>query len=242
MSLTQLARVFGLLALGCSAATPGARPHDMSAKNHESAAKTHQQASEEHADDYDPDAREARERCAVSPKSVQATSNTDACWTSVRNPTAVHARQAAEHRRHAADHRAASGALRGAEARSCAGLGASDRDISPFAHREDIAGVEPLKEPVNNPKIQGTRTVGAVVTFRAVQGMTAEWLQRIVDCHIARNSALGHVVPEMPYCPLVPKGVSAKVSSAGGGFRLSIRAEDEAGAKDVLARAERLAP
>jgi len=240
MSLTQLTRVFGVLALGCSAATPGARPHDMSAENHEAAAKTHQQASEEHAADYNPDASEARERCAVSPKTVRATSNTDACWTSVRNPTAVHARQAAEHRRHAADHRAASGALRDAEALSCAGLGSGDRDISPFARRDDIAGVEPLKEPNNNLKIPGTRTVGAIVTFRAVQGMTAEWLQRIVDCHIARNSALGHAVPEMPYCPLVPKGVSATVSSAGGGFRISIRAEDEAGAREVLARAERL--
>ncbi len=235
MSLTQLTRILGLLALGCSAATPGARPHDMSAENHEAAAKAHQQASEEHAAEYNPEAREARERCALSPKAVR-----NACWSSVRNPTAIHARQAAAHRRHAADHRAASGALRDAEALACAGLGQDDRDISPFAHREDIAGVEPLREPSNNPKIRGTRTVGAVVTLRAVQGMTAEWLQRIVDCHIARSSALGHVVPEMPYCPLVPKGVSATVSPARGGFRISICAEDEAGGREVLARAERL--
>jgi hypothetical protein len=48
--------------------------------------------------------------------------------------------------------------------------------------------------------------------------MTAEWLQRLTDCHIARNAALGHVAPAMPDCPLVPMGVTARVTSTGGGF------------------------
>jgi hypothetical protein len=48
----------------------------------------------------------------------------------------------------------------------------------------------------------------AIVMFRARPSMTAEWLQRVVDCHPARNAALGHVVLDLPDCPLVPKGVA----------------------------------
>lgn len=240
MSLAKLSLPLGVLALGCSAATPGAGPHDMSAANHEQAAAAHQRAGDQHAAEYDRTKREDVERCSVSRRNVAASANTDACWTSVRNPTAEHARQAAEHRRHAADHRAASASLRDTEAVSCKGLGALDRDMSPFVHREDIAGVTPLTEPGGNLKLPTTEVKGAVVTFRAIPGMTAEWLQRLVDCHVARNAALGHAVPEMPDCPLVPKGVSARVSSTGDGFSVTIQADNPAGAREVLARAERL--
>lgn len=84
------------------------------------------------------------------------------------------------------------------------------------------------------------RTAGAVVTFRAVPGLTAEWLQRLVDCHLARNAARGHVVPEMPNCPLVPKGAAATVRSTGDGFAVSISSSDDATAREIRARAERL--
>jgi len=40
--------------------------------------------------------------------------------------------------------------------------------------------------------------------------MTAEWFQRIVDCHLARNASLGFSAAEMPYCPLNVKGVHAR--------------------------------
>lgn len=240
MSRIELWLPLGFSVLACSAATPGAKPHDTSVAHHDDAALAHQRASEEHSAQYDRAAREASERCAASPRNVAVSQNTDACWTSVRNPTAAHAREAAEHRRHASDHRAASAGLRAAEARSCKGIGALDRDLSPFVHREDIAGIAPLTEPGANAEPPLTEVKGAVVTFRAVPGMTAEWLQRLVDCHLARNSALGHAVPDMPDCPLVPKGVTATVTSTDDGFRVTIRADDPATAREVLARAGRL--
>lgn len=156
------------------------------------------------------------------------------------NPTAAHLRAAEEHRKHAADHRAASAALREAEALSCVGLRNSDRDMSPFEHTEDIAAVEPIHERVGSLKTDAEHTVGVTVVFRAVPGMTAEWLQRVVDCHLARNAALGHEVAEMPDCPLVPRGVSAHVSSTGSGFAVAIRASDDSTAKDLISRANRL--
>ena len=161
-------------------------------------------------------------------------------WTSVTAPTDANRRAVEEHRRRAAEHRAASAALRGAEARACVGISPEDRDGSPFDHTADIESVAPLKEWRRRNRWQYEEMVGATVTFRAVPGLTAEWLQRVVDCHLARNASLGHVVPEMPDCPLVPEGATATVSSTGRGFAVAIRSNDPAAAKEILARAERL--
>ncbi|MBI3201141.1 MAG: hypothetical protein HYZ29_06315 [Myxococcales bacterium] len=242
MSRATLSLPLALIAMGCAAATSGASPHDTSAASHERAAAAHQRTSSEHAARYDRTARENVERCAGSRQRAAHIRNTDTCWTSVRNPTAAHAREAAEHKRHAADHRAASASLRETEARACAGISEGDRATSPFQHPEDIESVEPFTKPGNQPNLPGEQIKGAVVMFRAVPGMTAKRLQQLVDCHLARNSALGHVVPEMPDCPLVPKGVTATVSASGNGFRVTIRASDPEGAVEVLARTKRLVP
>lgn len=222
--------------VACSSSTPGARPHDMSAVQHEATAREHERAAEAHRGQYAPSARALASHCHGSSAPRPAL-----CWTSVENPTTEHLRAADKHRHRAADHRAASQALRTAEGTACAGVADEDRDTSPFERVEDITGVEPLMEyvaPANaDPSRQ--RTAGAVVTFRARPGLTAEWLQRVVDCHLARNAALGHIVPDMPDCPLVPKGVTARVKSAGGGFAIEIRASNDAGVREVLERARR---
>jgi hypothetical protein len=162
--------------------------------------------------------------------------NVVVCWTpSRRDPDLV-----ASHRRIAAQHRAASTALRDAEANACTGIAPDDRDVSPFERRADIAAVHPLIEQHLSSKQSTSRTVGATVTIRAVPGLTAEWLQRVVDCHLARNAALGHDVLEMPDCPLVPNGATARVHSARGAFAIDIRSDDQTTAADILARANRL--
>jgi hypothetical protein len=220
----------GLVVAAC-ASTPGARPQDMSAVQHQQAAQAHTQAADAHAKQFDPKAVTEEQRC--TPKGV--------CWTSIVNPTTEHERAAEEHRRHAADHRAASLELRNAEERACGGIAAADRDMSPFEHTDDIVKVERLDERIPGAKAgPATRLAGAVITFRAVPGLTAEWLQRTIDCHLARNASLGNVVPEMPTCPLVPKGAVARVTSTGDGFAVAIRAEDQATSKDILERAQRL--
>lgn len=223
------------LATAC-ATTPGARPHDMSATQHEREGHEHALTADAHAAQYNPNADVERVRC--SPRSKGFAGN-ETCWTSITNPTAQHQRAAEEHRRHAADHRKASAALREAEERACVGISDDDRNMSPFEHLEDIASVEPLKERIG-PKSALQRTVGATVTFLAVPGMTAEWLQRVVDCHLARNASLGHSVPEMANCPLVPKGAQARVTSTGNGFAVAVRADDPQSAQDILTRAQRV--
>jgi hypothetical protein len=227
------------LAAAC-ASTPGAKPHDMSAAQHDLQGQGHAAAADRHAAQPHAEASVERTRCSRGGGRTED----GGCWTSVRNPTDEHARMAEEHRRVAAEHRAASAALGDTEARECVGIDPDDRDISPFERIEDVASVAPLTEPSDTGgtvKVAPQRAVGATVTFRAVPGMTREWLQRVVDCHLARNAALGHDVPEMPNCPLVPKGTEARVTSTGSGFAAAIRSQDGASARDILARAERLA-
>lgn len=225
-----------LLLAACAARTPGAQPHDMSATSHETAAGQAETTAGEHAARFDADAGVRAEKCRNRGRAAESA---DACWTSVSNPTAEHLEHAAKLRRAAADHRAASQALRDAESRACTGLSEEQRDESPFDHREDIASVDRLSSP---PQGKGGMRYfeGAVVVFRAVPGMTAEWLQRLVDCHVARNAALGHDVPEMSSCPLVPKGAHATVTATSGGFAVAIRGDDEATSREILRRAEAL--
>ena len=219
------------------ASTPGAQPHDMSAAQHEAMASADDKSAAAHAARYDPAASTDRPaRCAAGAGQIDA--GDGGCWTSAINPTAEHKTDAARHRKMAADHRAASKALRDVEASACSGLSDIDRDMSPFAHREDIVKVEPLGAG-GSPKAP-PRTAGAIITFRATQGMTAQWLQRLVDCHLARSAAMGHEVPEMEYCPLMPKNVKARVTTEGAGFIVEVRSDDSESAKEILKRAQAL--
>lgn len=225
--------------LAACASTPGARPHDMSAADHDAMANQQAQENAEHAKQYDAKQTVGTRLCSSAAGGSFASGGIEpSCWTENNNMTSEHRDEAARHTKMAADHRAASKALRDAESSACVGISTQDRDISPFHHRDDVASVEPI-EVRAGPKAMAHLS-GVTVVFRAVPGMTAESLQRIVDCHIARNAALGNVVPEMDYCPLVPKGVTASVSSSGDGYAVAIHAQDAATAADVLARARAL--
>jgi hypothetical protein len=218
---------------GCGASTAGANPHDMSAERHLAAASQEEEAAAAHAAQHDPAASGADQRCRSAARGT-------ICWTSLAKPTEQHLRDAEEHRRRAADHRAAAQALTDAEVASCEGVTPEDRDISPFYHREDVRRVEPLHEKVYGGSTPGLK--GAIVSFRAVPGLTTEWLQRLVRCHVARSASMGHAMPGMSYCPLALKGVTASVTSAGDGFAVTIQAEDPDTAAEVLRRAQALVP
>jgi hypothetical protein len=160
-----------------------------------------------------------------------------ACWTSDENPTEAHLRLAARLRSEATHHRAISRALVIAEEKKCSGLSEDDRDESPFDHLEDIESVQPL---LGAAKTAPPPLLGATVQFRGRPGLSAAWLQRVMDCHLARTDALGHDLPDMPDCPMVPAAVRARVRAAGDGFAVDLTSDDPASAKEVLRRAQRL--
>jgi hypothetical protein len=218
------------LAIGCGG-SQGTEPHDMSAAQHESAAGAEEAAAEGHAEQYDTEATSTTTRCAAE---------RGVCWTSTSNPTQKHEQDAAKHREHAEQHRAASKALRDAEAQACAGIDEADSDVSPFYHREDIASVSAIEHGVGSEGKRGDAKAGALAggraVFRAVPGLTAEWLQRQVDCHRARAAAMGFNMSGMEYCPLMLKDVAAKVTSTGDGFAVDVTSSDAEVAKEVVRR------
>lgn len=228
---------FSVSAVALSCGSPAStQPHAMSVTEHEAAASQERQNVAGHDAQYDPAATTSTESCSP------ARARGSVCWTAEKNPTASHSKDAAHHRDLADKHRAASEALRTAEASACSGISAKDRDVSPFSHGPDIRSVSPLQEEVKKGKVTTNRVAGANIVFQAVPGMTAEWLQRVVDCHLARNAAIGHdaAAGEMPYCPLTPRGAQARVSSVGDGFAVAIRSDDAETSKEILKRAESL--
>ena len=228
IAFSALASIF----VAACAADPGTQPHDMSMASHEAAATQADQATQGHGDQYNPSAESKTQRCAGKA----------GCWTSISNPTKEHDADAQQQRGLATKHRAASAALGQAESQACVGVSQDDRDMSPFFHREDIQSAGPLEEPIHPGRETTPQRVGEYVVFRAVPGMTAEWLQRVVDCHIARSAAMGHQMPEMEYCPLALNNVSAKVSSTGSGFAVSIKSKDPATVLEIVKRSEALVP
>ncbi len=210
-----------LLALGACLTSPG----DMSATQHDLAAAQEEQAAAAHEKLYRPGAVAPVEECGASHPGIE-----DGCWMSAANPTERQLREAREHLRRAAEHRRASAALRAAEVRACAGIPEHDVDTSPFEHTDQIAKVERIGAP--------GRAGGAAVTFKPMAGMTQERMQRLVDCQLARDAALGHVVPEMPDCPLVPRGVVAAVSLVDGAVVVRVTSKDAVVAEEIFSRAE----
>lgn len=220
-----------LLVAGC--ASSGTEPHAMTAGQHEAAARTEEHAAKEHAAQYDPS--------QYVPPTIgcpfYAGVTCYQSWTSVTNPTGRHLAEGRRHAELALQHRAASRELRETEARACKNVPQGDQDISPFYHREDIVSAGPFMESV---AYGGGPVIGAEVVFASLPGMTAEWLQRVVDCHLARNAVLGEAAKEMPHCPLAVPHVKAQVRSIGTGFAVDITSNDEKSVKEVLSRTEAL--
>ncbi len=229
---------FTSVVLFACAGEPGTHPHDASSADHQVMAQREDRAAEAHDSGVKPSVSSADDRPIT--KGSSSPCGRSGCWTSSVNPTERHKQDAQRHRELAAKHRAASAALVSAEQQACVGISDDDRDISPFYHREDITSVSTLEEPIKTGKQTVNKTTGAKIEFRAAQGMTAEWLQRVVDCHLARAAVLGHDMPEMDYCPLVLNGAKAKVTSTGSGFAVNVTAEDAATVKEIIRRAEAL--
>lgn len=225
-----------------SCATPGTGPHEQSVSGHEQAARKADEAAAAHEAQIETN---PTTRCdQIGPTTGSRNQAMAPCWTPSTNKS--HREEAERQRRAAAAHRAASSALQKAEEQACAGIEPQDRDISPFFHREDIVRVQEETASGNQSGadlargVPGRAVIGATVYFRAVEGLTAEWLQQTVNCHLARNAALGHDVPEMDYCPLVPRGVSATVKPTRDGFAVTILAPDPKTGAEVLRRARAL--
>ena len=243
-------------------ASSGTEPHAMTAGQHQAAAASEDQAAAGHQAQFNPSATEAP-RNGPSPTAYSAcisyeSSNCYVRWRSEENPTDRHRQDAEHHRKLAEKHRAAAKAVVEAEERFCSGIPVADRDTSPFYHREDITAIQGLKIPTRNygyyagdgsnvfelqqiDKEASGGLQGARITFRAVPGMTPEWLQRVVDCHLARNAVIDND-PSMSFCPLAVLHAAANVTSTGTGFAVDVTSNDEGSAREIIKRGAALHP
>jgi hypothetical protein len=233
--LATILLLLGLVTTGC-AGPNGTRPQDMSASAHEAAA-----AAEES------EARAQRADAAAYPTDETRLCNPDSvidpgmiCWTRQKSEAGGEVLSARRHEHLAHLHREAAEHLRQAEEKACQNVPDADRDESPFAHPDDIDSVVGLwSKPEGGPVLL---LEGATVTFRSVPGLTAERLQKLIDCHLAHNATVGNDVARSPECPLVPKGVTARVKEVGGKLTVDIRGSTIDTAQEVLRRAKLLKP
>ncbi|HVV16452.1 MAG TPA: hypothetical protein VHH90_04545 [Polyangia bacterium] len=204
------------LVIGCASTGPGT----MTASEHEKAARQESARA---------DSVLQRAQAACPGYESQ-----DACyryWASFRNPTQKDLVDARRHRELAERHRAASQALRDAEARACVGVPDAERDISPFLHLEDIVVVEPIEVDQKGDTLSGVRVV-----FRPLPNMTADWLQHVVDCHLARNAVIGYPAASKDSCPLQVRNVTALVHPVPAGLAVDIRPRNPVASREVHIR------
>jgi hypothetical protein len=214
-----------LVLMGCAAS--GSPPaQELTIADHEAIARGEDARAAALAARYDPNAAREHPRCP----------EVDICWSSWTNPTGKYLGRAERARQRAAEHRAASQTLRDAEVRACSRVPEQDLETSPLGHREEITGVEAkyVRVPVGKPPRDG-QLAGAVVSYRPTPGLSVESLQHLVDCHLARNAAVGGDTA-MPYCPLALKDVKATVTPSRDGFDVTILSDDPAIAGQVLER------
>ncbi len=118
-------------------------------------------------------------------------------------------------------------------AATCDGLAPRDIERSPFSHRREIVEVVPYRE--------GGEVRGARIVFKAVHGLSADWMRHAIACHQARYKSFARIDPLLPGDPTLVEGTTATVSEHGDVIDVLVTADSAHGGRVALARAEELA-
>jgi hypothetical protein len=147
--------------------------------------------------------------------------------------TAVHEHWAAEHERNEAKRdRQAAANLVETELHSCQGIPERERQHSPFAHKSSIASVEAYRE---GGKLRGVR-----ISFKPVRGLTAEWLERDIQCQQARYATLGQPADYLPRDPTLVPNAHVGVSDVDHHIEVLVIAPDGDSGQLAFQRAQDL--
>jgi hypothetical protein len=120
-------------------------------------------------------------------------------------------------------------------AAACEGVADDESRKGLFPYREDIERVEPYKVEVSSK--EPARLAGATLYLRAEPGVTAEWLERVLACHLSHRIPC----PDGDRCPLEVGPLRVDARSAGPTFVVDVRARDPEAARETLRRARALA-
>ena len=107
-------------------------------------------------------------------------------------------------------------------------------------NRQDIVAVQEVKSEERMTSslvyVPPDRRAGARVLLAARPGETAEWIQRIAECHIAWSTVRG-ASQGGGSSALDVKGAEVRVSSTGDAFAVEITSTDVRVAQEILRRA-----
>ena len=124
---------------------------------------------------------------------------------------------------------------------ACVGVPELESSGAPLLNPTDIRAVQEIKP---DTPVSETETVvprgGSRILLRAQPGMTAEWLQRIADCHTAKVAVTSPLA--LTSSPLDIKGVLVSVQSMGNGFAVDITSPDVKVSKEIQTRSQAIAP
>jgi hypothetical protein len=117
-----------------------------------------------------------------------------------------------------------------------------EKNLAPVLSGDAVQGVQPLYTTIEGAKSGvGSELRGVTVTIRPLPGMTAEWLDRELECHSARATlGHGHAAPDDPFF-LPTSFVNIEVRSATDGFDAEVVGYSPAEAAAILARANAFA-
>jgi hypothetical protein len=115
-----------------------------------------------------------------------------------------------------------------------------EKALEPVLSGQAIEGVQPFYASVESAKSgMQSEIAGATIRVRALQGVTAEWLDRALECHSARR-VLGRIpesaTPSDPFW-LPGRAVDIDAQSARDGFLVAVRGSTTEDARAILARA-----
>jgi hypothetical protein len=127
--------------------------------------------------------------------------------------------------------------LRDQEQVACYGLRDSDRVQGPFARPDQITSIEVVRDRGVFPK-GPLVPVGVAVDLRAEQGMTQQWLGRVVACHMAHVAVVGQ---DPQPSPLSVANTQVSVTSTSVGFRVTVTSHDLDVARSVVHKGQELA-
>jgi hypothetical protein len=124
---------------------------------------------------------------------------------------------------------------------ACRGIPASEWSASALTNRADIMAVQEIRPETPASETESVvQRWGARIVLQAQPGMTAEWLQRVAECHRAQVT-VGDPA-SFTDSPLDVKGARTTVQSTGNGFSVDITSGDPRVGREILARARGLAP
>jgi hypothetical protein len=127
-----------------------------------------------------------------------------------------------------------------AEPAVCVAVPEAETHLAVLLSPQNVVSVEALDgKRQDDPTVPPGVGARIVVASRAF--VTADWLQHVIDCHLAARVATGGKA-NATQLPLDVDGARAHVTRSGGSLTVDVTAADARGAREILSRALALAP